>query len=116
MILNFLDLEFIEKTNVENMRGGNGIITLYKAKEKTSNVKILMKAIIPKGASIGYHQHLDDSEIIYILDGVATIIDNDKTFNVEKNNLHICFKNNFHSVINNADEDLVVLAIIVKEE
>lgn len=115
MITNFNNLEFIDKTEIENMRGGNGVITLYKVKEKPDNLKLLMKIVIPPKASIGYHEHIDDTEVMYIVDGVATINDNDVTYNVEKDNIHICFKNNKHSVTNNTNKNLIIIACIVKE-
>ena len=66
-----IDFKKIEETIVPNFKGGEG---RYIMKHYTDDkVKIMFGRLEP-GCSIGLHTHEMNSEIMYILSGVATYI------------------------------------------
>ena len=53
----------------KKMRNGNGAITithLFSEDELKSNTRLCAELTIPPGASIGFHDHVDEEEIFYI--------------------------------------------------
>ena len=60
---------------VEHLGGGKGT-----AKEELlGHGRMYAKVVLPPGASVGWHQHVHDTEPYYILKGEADFIDNDKS-------------------------------------
>lgn len=110
MIFNVNDIE--EKV-MPNFMGGE--------KELRANIridelgKILASATLVPGASIGEHTHTDSSEIILLLSGKGTLIDDGESFPVEAGQVLYCPKGHTHSLINTSDEDLVFFAVVPKQ-
>lgn len=103
-----------EKVKVENMRGGMGVIYLQKIKDVAMPCKMYAKITIPSKSSIGLHSHTEDQEIIYCLEGEATIISDGVTSSFKKGDINVNFKNHEHSIINNGCDDVVLLAIVTE--
>lgn len=71
----------------------------------------IMLVTLEQGASVGSHHHDEQSEIIYILEGRATIVFNDETEYLTKGQCHYCPKGNTHSIANEDQSDLVFFAV-----
>lgn len=111
MRINFNNVECEEVTNMHN---GEGKVTLRKINELPSNIKMYALITIHPFSSIGLHYHTDDAESIYVLNGSAILIDDDKKEKLTKGDMHICYKNHKHSIINNTEEDLEIIAVVTK--
>ena len=78
--------------------------------------RMYAKVVLQPGSTIGWHQHIHETEPYYILSGEGTFIDNDKS----KTTVHagdICTiePGQWHSMENNGQEDLVFMALIYND-
>lgn len=110
MIINFKD---IEVSNLKNFKGGDGEVIANMFYDGTNRIFI---ARLKKGSSIGFHLHDVSSEIMYILEGVATVKYNeDEIKYAYPGEVHYCKKGNMHSVSNTHDDDLVMLCVVPEQ-
>ena len=95
----------------------------FKGGEKEYNVKMfdigpnkIMRGRLVPGASIGYHTHTEDQEIIYVLEGEGTVVDEqgNKVESVLPGQSTYCAKGESHSLTNQGDKDLVFFAVVSK--
>lgn len=107
-----LDFNKIELTKMPNFKGGEGYIEANMFFDGTNRIFI---ARIKKGSSIGYHLHDASSEIMYVLEGVATLNYNGEVSEFKKGECHYCKKGNMHSVSNTHEEDLVMFCVVPEQ-
>ena len=106
MIIDFKDLEL----NVAaNFKGGEGEYVSRRFVDE--NNKIMLGTLEP-GASIGYHSHDGDSEMMYFLEGVATVLTDCGEETLLPGQVHYCPMGHSHSLINRGDCDLKFLAVV----
>lgn len=108
MIFNF---DEIEKVKQEKMRNGEGFVWIQKYNEPN---KMIAKITIPPQASIGYHTHTEDDEVVYVLKGKGLCLMGDDKKEICAGDINYTKKMESHSIINNSDSDLEILAIITK--
>mgnify|MGYP000862252227 CR=1 FL=1 len=108
MIIKFDNLD---KNKVLNMRNGEGFVYIQK---HNSDGKMIAKITIPPLSSIGYHTHTDDDEVVYVLKGTGTCIMGNERVTLVAGDINYTPKNNSHSIINDSDKDLEILAVITK--
>lgn len=100
----------------ENMRGGDGTVSVtdfVTAEELNGKGRLFGKIILKPGCSIGYHVHEKDSELFYILKGTAVYSDNGKETTVSAGQVTITPAGTGHSIRNDGNEDLELIALIV---
>lgn len=103
----------------ENLRGGKGSVTLYpilSPEELMGHGTMYARVVIPPHCSIGWHQHVGNTEPYYIIKGEGVFIDNDQS----KTTVHpgdICTIDcgQWHSMENNSEEDLEMIALVINE-
>jgi mannose-6-phosphate isomerase-like protein (cupin superfamily) len=101
----------------ENMRGGAGKITVrhyLKPEEIKARTRLCSELILPPGASIGPHDHIDEDEIYLIQKGRGLMTDGGKEFEVAEGDAILTGQGASHSIKNTGSGDLVVTAIILK--
>jgi quercetin dioxygenase-like cupin family protein len=76
--------------------------------------KMIAKITIPPQSSIGLHQHINDEEIIYVIEGQGICISDGKEFEISKGLVNYTRRGESHSIKNTSDHELVLLAIIFK--
>ena len=87
---------------------------LFSEEEKTNpKIRMASKVVLQPGCSIGPHPHEKDEEIIYILEGVATVNDDGAEILAYPGDAAICGGGKNHGVANNGREPLVYLAFII---
>lgn len=95
----------------------------FKGGQKEYNVKMfdigpnkIMRGRLVPGASIGFHTHTEDQEIIYVLEGEGTVVDENgsKVETVLPGQATYCAKNDSHSLVNKGDKDLKFFAVVSK--
>lgn len=109
------NLQKVEKR--EAMRGGTGEITVrhYLAPEEIkARTRLCAELILPPGASIGAHDHVDEDEIYLIQKGMGIMTDGGKEFPVAPGDAILTGQGASHSIRNTGAEDLVVTAVIIK--
>ena len=70
----YLKFEDFPVTVMENMRGGKGTVYIRKAPHLMENMKMYAQITIPFGASIGWHAHTEDEEVITVISGEGELI------------------------------------------
>ena len=108
MIIDFLSMQEEAKPN-------------FKGGEKEYNVKMtdvgpnkFMRGRLIPGASIGFHTHTENQEIIYALEGEGTVVDEagNTVEMLEPGQAHYCAKDESHSLVNRGDKDLIFCAVV----
>ena len=103
----------------EKLRGGEGIVRYYHVlteEELNGHGRMFAKLVLPPGASIGWHQHVGETEPYYILKGEADFTDNDGTVtHVVPGDCCLIEVGQSHSIANNGDEDVEFMALIYNE-
>jgi mannose-6-phosphate isomerase-like protein (cupin superfamily) len=107
------------KTTTEKTRGGEGVMnwTQYlNDANRPANTRIGMAAVInmPPGASLGFHVHDTNEELLVLIDGQALYHDNEhKPHVLQKGTVTLCRQGEGHSLANNGTVPLVFAAIFV---
>lgn len=104
---------------VEGLAGGKGEARVYHVigkDELNGHGRMYARVVLPPGASVGWHQHVHDTEPYYILKGEGVFIDNDHSRTVvHPGDVCLIKVGQFHSMENNSDEDLEFMALIYNE-
>lgn len=100
-----------------NKAGGKGEVIIEKIlseNEMGKSAAMFAKVTLPKGSSIGKHQHVNTTETYHILKGKAKYTDNDDVYEVNEGETVFCADGDFHGIENLGDSDLVFMALILK--
>ena len=109
MVLKFKEME---DTVQHEAKGGKGDI--FSKLFADDMAKIMIGRMAP-GCSIGFHQHEDSCEMIYILEGEADFLYDEGTEIVRAGECQYCPKGHWHSMRNNSDRDILYFAVIPKQ-
>ena len=92
-----------------NFKGGEKEL---KAQMFFDGTNRILHGILVPGASIGEHTHDTNSEILFIIKGKGTIIDDGVCSPVEAGQCTYCPKGHSHSLVNTGDADLEFYAAV----
>lgn len=109
--------ESLGERKTENARNGHGPVfsnDIFLGKDFGSSLTHLIIVTIPPGSSVGFHEHTEDEEIYFILQGHATVNDDDKEYEVGPYDTVLTNSGHRHGIKNTGQEDLKLLAIIGK--
>lgn len=105
---------------VEGMKGGKKYVKKYSTigeNDFTGNAEVVSKLVLIPGASIGYHEHVGNEEVMMVLSGHGTLVDDGEEFELNEGDVTICREHHFHSVENTSEDgELVLMAVVVKTE
>lgn len=104
---------------VEGLRGGNGKVMIYHilpAEELLGHGTMYARVVLPPHSSIGWHQHVGNTEPYYIIKGEGVFTDNDKTRTVVRPG-DVCTIEcgQWHSMENNSEEEMEMIALVINE-
>ena len=104
---------------VEGLRGGKGSAEIHHILDKEELMghgKMYARVVLRPHSSIGWHQHVGDTEPYLILKGEGVFIDNDRSETVVKPG-DVCVINvgEWHSIENNTDQELELMALVINE-
>ena len=104
---------------MEGLRGGKGHVVLYhilSQEELMGHGAMYARVVIPPHCSIGWHQHVGNTEPYAIIKGEGTFVDNDgsKT-TVRPGDVCLIEVGQWHAMENNTDEDLELIALVINE-
>jgi len=99
----------------ERMRDGEGSTQLRYLldAENEKNARMFAEVTLEPGCSIGYHQHVSETEYYFILSGAGTVNDDGKEVQVKQGDAVITGNGAFHSIKNTGTTPLVFHAVIV---
>ena len=104
-----IDLNTMEPSTLANFKGGDGEVYMKMFQDGETKV---MLCTVPAGASVGYHSHDTNMEVILVQQGVATINLDGVEQNYTEGQVHYCPKGHSHSISNKTDEDLVIYNVV----
>lgn len=104
-----IDFNNEKAKQIPNFKGGENI---FNAKIFYDDNNKILYGSLEKGASIGYHTHETNSEIIYILKGEGKLIYDGESETASKGMCHYCPKGHSHSLCNESDELLEFFAVV----
>lgn len=105
-----IDFEAIGTTDNEHFKGGDGVVGI--AAFGDANNKIMHVVVHPQ-SSLGWHQHVGNSEIVYVVSGHGRVQVDGGYEPLDPGTCHYCPEGQFHAVQNpNEDEDLVLFAVV----
>jgi mannose-6-phosphate isomerase-like protein (cupin superfamily) len=109
-----LDFNTMEEAELEHFKGGKKSL---KAQMFFDGNNRILHGTLVAGATIGLHTHDTNSEIIFILSGKGTVIEDGQPQEVTAGMCHYCEKGHSHTLINaeNATEDLVFYAVVAEQ-
>lgn len=112
----------VRKTKVvvkENAQGGKGSIEVHHFLEEAELMghgKMYAKVVVKPHSSIGWHRHEHNTEPYAIIKGEGLFIDNDGSKTVVKpGDVCLIEVGQCHSIENNTDEDMEMIALIINE-
>ena len=96
-------------TVLEQFNGGEG---RFVAKMFNDGKCKILHGLLKPGCSIGMHTHKSNSEAIYVLSGIGTMLFDDTREILTAGDCHYCPQGHSHSFINEGTEDLVFFAVV----
>ena len=104
-----LDFDQMEEKILPEFKGGKKEL---RGRLYTDERGKIMRATLEPGATIGFHKHETDSEIIFMLKGTGTVL-----YDVGKEILpagccHYCPKGHSHRLCNESDETIEFYAVV----
>lgn len=99
----------------EHMRGGAGSVQILElmSKDELKHCRMFSKLTLKPGCSIGQHEHVNETEYYWILEGEGVVTEADGEKTVKAGDLVITGGGASHAIRNEKDEDLVFLALII---
>ena len=100
----------------EQLRGGSGNTQLlHVVPPDALPVKSRMFAVatLAPGCSIGDHDHVDETEIYYVLSGEGVVHDNGRELSFKVGDTNVCGGGSTHGIVNTGSEPLVFVAAII---
>ena len=101
---------------VNHLRNGKGkaiIHHIIEGEELKNKGKMFSKIVLPKGASIGVHEHKDDFEVYYILKGKGLVDEGNQKIVVNEGDSVYTADGNKHSIENIGESDLEMIAVVL---
>ncbi len=98
------------------MRGGSGeveLLHLFDAAELTGKSRLVARVTLQQGCSIGFHEHGQEEEIYYILEGEGVFNENGLETVIGPGTATLTGNGSSHSIRNDRPEPLVLMAIIL---
>ena len=99
----------INETVLERFKGGEG--TFIPRMFSDDNCKIMRARLLPH-SHLGLHTHEGNSEVLFVLSGTGKVLYDGEYLPLQPGDCHYCPMGHEHSLINDTDEELVILAVV----
>ncbi|MCK5841179.1 MAG: cupin domain-containing protein [Candidatus Sabulitectum sp.] len=100
------------KKNLFDGKGEADIEHLFTADEFEAPVRLCARVRLAPGCSIGLHQHINEDELYFIIEGAGKISDGDVSQSVSSGHSILTRSGESHSIENTGSRDLVLIAVI----
>lgn len=111
-VISTIDLVGMEADTLKAFKGGDGEVYMKMFVDGGNRI---MYCTTPPGASVGYHTHDTNMEVIYVIEGTATVFFDHNEQIYTKGMAHYCPKGHGHSIHNFGEEDLVIYNVIAPQ-
>lgn len=110
----------VKGVEAEGLAGGKGKAIRYvivQPEELNGHGRLYARIVLMPGSSVGWHQHVNDTEPYYILRGEGDFIEGDsendrKVTRVHAGEVCVIRVGQWHSLENNSDGELEFMALI----
>ena len=110
----------VKGVEAEGLAGGKGKAMRYvivQPEELNGHGRLYARIVLMPGSSVGWHQHVNDTEPYYILRGEGDFIEGDsendrKVTRVHAGEVCVIRVGQWHSLENNSDGELEFMALI----
>ena len=110
--------KYIKPIVIDKMKGGKKYVQKFSSigeNDFTQNADVVSRLVLIPGASIGYHEHVGNEEVITVLSGHGKLIDDGKEFDISAGDATICREHHHHGIENiSKTENLVLMAVVIK--
>lgn len=106
MILDLPNQAFAE---FPHFKDGEGV---FQAKMFFDGKVRIMNGLLVPGASIGMHTHTTNCEILFVLTGAGTVIEDGEEHPIVAGQCTYCEQGHAHSLINTGNTDLAFYAVV----
>ena len=108
-----------ESVFVQGLRGGEGTVELrhiLSKDELMGHGTMYAHVILPPHASIGFHQHVGNTEPEYVRKGNGIVVDNDGTrTEIHPGDVCVIEVGQSHAIENPSEEPLEIMALVINE-
>ena len=104
-----IDLNTMSADTLMAFKGGDKEV--YMKMFQDGDTKVML-CTLPAGASVGYHSHDNNRELILVQEGTATIVLDSTELTYTQGMVHYCPKGHAHSIHNHTDHDLTIYNIV----
>lgn len=116
MIIRKEDQPVAVKEKVQQGQGQVHFRYFLEEKDACGAGRLFAVITLREGESIGPHPHEGEYELYYILSGEASVLDNGEPYTLLPGDMMQCKNGDSHAVENRRKEDLVFIAIILKDQ
>lgn len=115
MIIKKEDMKIQSRPRVRDGFGTVDFLHIVPEGFRPNKCRLFSVMILEKGCSIGRHDHTNETEIYYVLEGEGIINDNGTIRPFLPGDSNVCGNGDFHAVSNENDEPLKIVAVIIKD-
>ncbi len=110
-------VEIVKTTGIAGGKGSAELHMIVNENELCNSGSMYAKVVLAPGASIGWHQHVGETEPYYILSGNGVFTDNDGSrIPVSEGDVCTILPGQSHALENSSDiEPLSLMALIYKD-
>jgi len=106
-----IDFNAMEATPIEHFKGGEKALIAKMFFDGTTRI---LHGVLEPGASIGEHKHEGNSEILFVVKGSGTIIDDGVPSPICAGQCTYCPEGHTHSLVNTGVENIEFYAAVPK--
>jgi quercetin dioxygenase-like cupin family protein len=107
------EFETVVKYNMKGGEGAAGVMRIFQPGEYGSDLHMIGKVSLAPGASLGYHRHDGEEELVYVLSGVCDYNDDGVSTMLYPGDACLCLAGHSHSIHNPSEtEPLVCFSVI----
>ena len=100
----------IPQKEMVHFNGGEN--SIYAQMVQAEGVRIMVKGVIPPGASVGLHPHDGSLEVVFILSGHCYALCDGERETLQPGDCHYCSNHSTHTLVNDGEENVVFCAVI----
>ena len=108
----------IKGENVKDLAGGSGdavMSKLFQGDDLPAKAGLMAVIDLMPGSEVGYHQHVGDNELYWIIEGEGEYTENGETTLVKGGMATLVHEGGWHGLKNTGSEPLKMFAVIIKD-
>ncbi|MBT3319618.1 MAG: cupin domain-containing protein [Clostridia bacterium] len=115
MIIKKEDMKTLSRPRLRDGFGTTDFLHIVPEGFRPEKCRLFSVMVLEKGCSAGRHDHTGETEIYYVIEGEGIINDNGTIRPFRTGDCNVCGDGDFHSVSNENDETLKMIAVIVND-